>query len=743
MEQRLFIISNRLPLSVDSSSAGEVQVRQSSGGLVSAVNAYLARSGGGAFAGRYWCGVSECSRRTWQHAVQNDKSDGGYNYLPLFIDKKRYDHYYGGFSNSILWPLFHYFPSFAEYNPAYFDAYKEVNEAFADELVRHLRPGDVVWIHDYHLLLLPAMLRSRCPGVTIGFFLHIPFPSFELFRMLPKPWQHGIITGMLGADLVGFHTRDYAAHFAATVQELLHIPINGNIVMHDGRPVRVDAFPIGIDFRQFHEAYDQPAVAEARAKYNRLKGERKLIFSVDRLDYTKGVSHRLRGYEHFLEACPEYKERVVFVLNIVPSRDSITKYAERKRIIDEYIGNLNSRLGSITWQPVIYQYNHLPFDELVALYTACDIALITPLRDGMNLVAKEFVASRRDKSGVLILSELAGAARELNDALLINPNDKHEIAQMLKCAMEMTPAEQEQRMEAMQATVRKYDVSNWAADFFARLYHTLPARPLNYAKLLQRYRAADRRLIVLDYDGTLAPFAIEPGSAKPSAEVLEILRRMLTDERNDVYIVSGRDAATLERWLGHLRIGLVAEHGMKHRQPGGVWKVATGGHIEWMEEVEEAMSAYAGLCPGSFVERKEFSVAWHYRAADEQNAGMGLAALQRQLLPHTASGGLQLLPGNKILEMRTAGTDKGVAVKQLLNNTTYDFVLCAGDDRTDEDMFQVLKGHANACTVKVGGGASCAQYAIDSVAALLVLLGKMSAVHADDAVTGSHHRVEA
>ncbi|WP_431210302.1 trehalose-6-phosphate synthase [Puia sp. P3] len=301
------------------------------------------------------------------------------------------------------------------------------------------------------------------------FFLHVPFPSYELFRLIPKQWQKDILTGVMGADLIGFHTIDYASHFLSSVEEVLKVEHDGQFLAWDNRKIKADAFPISIDYNLFHDAYDDPMVSEAREKYVELKGGKKMIFSVDRLDYTKGVANRLKGFQQFISNYPEYLEKVIFVLVIVPSRDSVVKYAERKKIIDESVGNLNSGLGNVVWQPIIYKYGHLDFNELIALYTACDLALITPLRDGMNLVAKEFVASRKDLSGVLVLSEMAGAAHELTEALLINPNDVIEIASAIKAGLEMSQRDQGERLQEMQDRISHYDVYVWATDFFNEL----------------------------------------------------------------------------------------------------------------------------------------------------------------------------------------------------------------------------------------------------------------------------------
>jgi len=722
MQKRLFIVSNRLPLSVEKQD-GSYVCRQSSGGLISAVSAYLGKSGKDAFTDKVWVGVPDCSAEAWE-SVQADGCNMDFKYLPVFMKEDLYEHYYKGFANSMIWPLFHYFPSFADYSLSYHEAFMKANELFADMLAKQLKKDDVVWIHDYHLLPLAGMLRKRVPSITIGFFLHIPFPSYELFRVIPKQWQRELLAGMLGADLVGFHTVDYATHFLDCVERILKVEHDGQYVWWENRQVKASAFPISIDYALFNNAYDMPDVAAARDKYLELKGDKKLIFSVDRLDYTKGVFNRLKGYRLFLKQNPEYIGKVVFALNVVPSRDSISKYAERKKMIDEYIGNFNSRLGSISWQPVLYQYNHMSFEELTALYTACDMALITPLRDGMNLVSKEFVASRKDKQGVLVLSEMAGASKELSEALLINPNDTREIAEMIKTGLEMGSEEQEERLTAMQQRISRYDVNAWAADFFEELNEVKGMQlefeikfvdNLTKVELLNTYASAEQRLILLDYDGTLVPFSRLPQQAVPGDQLLDILGQLCETPQNEIYIVSGRDSQTLENWLGKLPIGLIAEHGAKMRHRGGEWTKEVGNELnDWMQNVEKVMNSYVAKCPHSFIERKEFSLAWHYRNADLVQAAIWAKELLSELSDKTEQLPLSVLNGNKVIEVRPKGINKGTAISKVLDAKHYDFVLCLGDDKTDEDMFKRLARLQHAFTIKVGNEASFAKYNLHS-----------------------------
>jgi len=715
-KKRLFIVSNRLPITVTDEN-GHTGIQTASGGLVSAILSYLNQVPD-QFAEIFWAGVPGCLASTWKEA-SGHMDDTPFNYVPVFVQKEQYEKYYNGLSNSVLWPLFHYFPSYAEYDPVEFEAYHSVNGHFAETLVRHCNEGDTIWIHDYHLLALPGMLRKTMANLTIGFFLHIPFPSFENLRLMPREWQQSILKGMLGADLLGFHTTEYASHFLESVQKVLGHDNERNIIRYHDRLVKIDVFPISIDYKLFNQAFDRPEVmALKNALRERMNGW-KIIFSVDRLDYTKGVHNRLKAYELFLNQNPLYHNKVVFIINVLPSRDTIPKYAERKQMIDVLISGINSRMGSLQWQPIIYRYQPMDFEEMVALYTVCDLALITPLRDGMNLVAKEFVASRRDKKGVLILSEMAGAAKELTSSLIINPNDIAEIADKIKLGLEMDAGEQSERIHQMQKRLSNYDVSAWAEDFMTGLYgikrkqqdfQEIFLDEFSKRKIYDCFRKASKRLLLLDYDGTLVSYAQGPLEAIPGDALKQLLCELSEKNETDVYLISGRNSAWLDEHFSSLPIHLVAEHGAKCKGKNGQWNTEVQTHSEWQEKVHNIMDMYVRRCPGSFIEEKEFSTVWHYRNADPNQGKLRAKELMCELNDTVNKRHLQVTMGNKIVEVRNRGTDKGTAIRKILAANNYDFIFAVGDDKTDEDMFKTLVGRENCFTIKVGPNASYAQF---------------------------------
>ena len=733
---RLIIISSRLPFSLDKDKDNKITLRQSSGGLVSAIKSYFesTTTQRSDLTEKMWMGVADFPQEDWDQAVATHAAGQDFEVLPVFVDKDLYENYYNGFANSVLWPLFHYFSSLATYESQYFDAYVQVNQLFAEKILPLLQPDDQVWIHDYQLMLLPHLLRSKKPAATIGFFLHIPFPSYEIFRLLPTDWKKMILHGVMGADLIGFHTYDYVQHFLQSVKMLLGVDNYFHNLQYQDRLIRIDLFPIGIDYRKFHDAAADPEVQEIRDKIRTDLGDKKIIFSVDRLDYTKGLMHRLDGFEHFLERYPEWKGKMVFILNIVPSRSTIPAYNERKKMIEEKVGTLNGRYSTIGWQPLIYRYQHLSFNELVALYQAADAALITPLRDGMNLVAKEYVASSTGGRGVLILSELAGAASELGEAILVNPTDTSDVASSITRALAMPLYEQRSRMELMQRRLQEYDVFRWVNDFMDQLAQVKQEQQKQKVKLLdektmaaiqKHYHRAGKRVLLLDYDGTLVPFSRIPSEASPDNAVRDLLIRLAADPKNHVVIISGRDSISLDRWLGPLPLTLVAEHGASLKMRNGSWQQVITVSDLWKEEIRRVMQLFVLRCAGSFVEEKTNTIAWHYR---NTQTGLGFSRSREllntlsQLIQNTT---LQVIDGNKVVEVRAGGFDKGSTALKIIHDADPDFVLSMGDDTTDEDMFKALEGEAY--TIKVNNGASSAQYTILSQQQVLPLLNALIA----------------
>ena len=727
MAEKLLFVSNRLPVTIEKKK-GSINYKQSMGGLA---------TGLGSFYQNYeslwigWGGVTSESLSTDEKKeIQRTLMDEYKNHA-IWLSKKDVKQFYYGFCNRTIWPLFHYFPNYTTYDKSMWRAYEKVNKLFADTVIQFVNPDDTIWIHDYQLLLLPKLIREKLPDTKIGFFLHIPFPSFEIFRLLP--WRNEIIEGMMGADLVGFHTYDYMRHFLSSVSRLLGYDHTIGQIIIDNRMVKVDAFPMGIDYDRYAKA---PGEKETKDEIQRLKKRamgRKVILSVDRLDYSKGILHRLQAYDYFLHTFPEYREKVTLILVAVPSRTGVETYKILKNELDELVGRINGECGTMDWMPVWYLYQFLPFQKLTALYFICDVALITPLRDGMNLIAKEYIATKGNTGGMLILSGMAGAVHELGEAIIVNPNNREQVAAAIKEALEMPADEQKARNEVMQNRLQRYDVIRWAHDFMDRMQtvsnyrEELAARRVSPAiekKLIEDYRNAKQRLLLLDYDGTLIPFSRKPAQARPDAEVMTILKGLAEKEGNELVIISGRDKGSLTNWFRKLNIGFVAEHGVWLREKDGHWSKIEHLREDWKEEIRSVLELYVDRTPGSFIEEKDYSLVWHYRKADPEFAMMRVAELKELLLKLTESFDLGISEGNKVLEIKNAGITKGRAALNWISKQDWDFILAVGDDLTDEDIFEVLPDEAYS--IIVGIGASKARYNVPSVANVRSLLQKMT-----------------
>jgi trehalose 6-phosphate synthase/phosphatase len=730
---RLVVASNRLPFTV-SLEKDLPRFSPSAGGLTTGLWSYLER-GRVKDEGKLeflWVGWPGASVAAEQQAAVREFGRKHFNACPVFLAEDSMERFYLGFCNRTLWPLFHYFTTLAHFEQDHWEEYQKVNRAFADTLVELLKPDDILWIHDYHLLLLPRMVREHFPQMPIGFFLHIPFPAFEVFQLLPHPWRVEIIEGLLGASLIGFHTHDYTRDFLTSVLRTAGYEHRlGELTLGD-RVVKVDTFPMGIDFARFDEAAKAPEtekqVVEMRGKF---QGQ-KVIFSVDRLDYTKGILNRLQGYELFLKRHPEWHGKVVLIVSVAPSRIGVQSYQDMKQEVEETVGRIGGSYGNVHWTPLIYQFRSLGFEEIVPLYRFCDVCLVTPLRDGMNLVAKEFIASRPDHTGVLILSEMAGASKEMGEALIINPFHAEDFARTLQLALTMPVEEQTRRNQILQERLRRYDVNRWADEFIQALEATEKQEEARSARLLagkvagallDRYRSAAERVLFLDYDGTLVPFASAPRMARPDRDLLDLLSCLGAESRNDVVIISGRPKRDLEEWFGNLPLALMAEHGVWSRPLGGEWRLLKPITAEWKERIRPILQLYVDRLPGALLEEKDFSLAWHYRRADPEQARVRAQELMDMLGDYTRNIDVQVSEGRKLVEVRPGGINKGAAIQEWLKDRSPGFILGIGDDWTDEDMFRALP--AEAYSVRVGVANTSARYYLSNYIAVRRLLGEM------------------
>lgn len=698
---KLILVANRLPVKVKEDK-GELEYKPSEGGLATGLSSLEEPKE------RLWIG--------WPGIINNDKDKqeqikadlAKRQMRPIFLSDEAYRNYYEGFSNETLWPLFHYFIENTKYDKEFWQYYYQVNQEFCREVLKHYEEGDTIWIHDYHLMLLPSLIREHLPGAKMGFFLHIPFPSYEVYRLLP--WRKALLNGLLGADLIGFHTSSYMRHFSSSVYRLLGIEQHlGSFQLNEHRLVRVDAFPMGIDFKKFNEKVKTSEARKEAETYRSKFGSLDLILSVDRLDYSKGILQRLKAFEYLLQQNPEYQGNISLVLVVVPSREVVDEYKELKEEIDEMVGYVNGNYGGLDWLPIHYFYRSLDFLSLLSLYSIAKVGLVTPFRDGMNLIAKEFIASKADCEGVLVLSEMAGAGAELSEALIINPNDLEQVANAIDQALKMPLAEQRRRNRIMQEKLETYDIANWAHDFINRLEESQVAQVELFRKylgnsareeLLTDFQESNDRLIVLDLDGTLMPVSENPADSRPDIHLVNTLDHLGRDPANTIVITSGRDRQTLEEWFGNLNVDIVGEHGAWIRKNEKRWISEQSQKQDWKGKIYDLLNEYTVKTPGSFIEEKEFSLVWHYRKSDAWLAEIRLRNLSDDLYNRIKDTDLQVMEGNKVIEVKNAGVNKGRGVTNWLEDRDWDFVMAIGDDKTDEDTFKLLP--EKAYTIKVG-----------------------------------------
>jgi trehalose 6-phosphate synthase/phosphatase len=714
---RIVVVSNRLPLTLKKTDH-DLETVRSSGGLASAMYPLLGKTGGEWIG---WAGNSEAEDREKRQAILSQWAESDHSFA-VELPKDVAAGFYEGYANQTLWPVFHNFPSQLKFDAQHWEAYVEANRLFCEAVVGRYRPGDLIWVHDYHLMLLPQMLRNRLPDAAVGFFLHIPFPSSETFPVLPR--REELLEGLLGADLLAFQTHGHLQQFRAALLRVLGLESRIADVSLGNRPVRLEALPIGIAPDEYAGLLKtDPRTQSQHAEWVKRYQGRKVLLAVDRLDYTKGVPERLRAYAHLLRSSPEFKEKVILIQIAVPTREGIDTYQELRTEVNRLVGEINGQFATPQWTPLVYINRSIERSELVALYKLADIAWVGSLRDGMNLVAKEYVACKADGDGVLVLSEFAGAAAEMGEALLINPYDEERTAATINRALAMDEQERQLRMTALHNRVVRNNVFHWGERFLASLqeaasgrgqYVDTQPRKLRSAELREAYLRAGRRLVVLDYDGTLVPFAKQPQLAVPPQVVLDLLTSLTSDRRNLVALVSGRSAENLDRWFGDIpRLCLLGEHGAEIKAAdGSAWEASRPqAQTDWKRTVMPILEHFEDRTPGSFVEEKKYALVWHYRMAEPEFGEWLANELVSMLEAMLADTELRAFRGEKIVEVKPVWANKGEAMQRLLGQSPgADFVFAAGDDRTDEDLFE--RAPEKAWTVHVGPAPTRASFVV-------------------------------
>ncbi|PYX79272.1 MAG: bifunctional alpha,alpha-trehalose-phosphate synthase (UDP-forming)/trehalose-phosphatase [Acidobacteria bacterium] len=619
---RLIVVSNRLPLTLRKTDDGW-KTERSSGGLASAMNPLL-RKGGGDWIGSAGSSKEEDPESRRRVLAEWAQKDGCF---AVELPEDVATGFYEGYANQTLWPVFHNFPSQLKFEPKTWEAYVEANRLFSEAVVERYKPNDLIWVHDYHLILLPQMLRERLPDAAIGFFLHIPFPSSEIFPVLPR--REELLEGLLGADLLVFQTHGHLQQFRAALLRVLGMESKIEQVAVGSRPVRLEALPISIAPEEYTNLLNsEKTTAEQYAEWVARYSGRKVLLAVDRLDYTKGVLERLRAYAHLLRSSPELKEKVILIQIAVPTREGIDAYQDLRTEVNRLVGEINGKLGTPEWTPLVYINRSIERTELVGLYKLADVCWVGSLRDGMNLVAKEYVACKPEGDGVLVLSEFAGAAAEMGEALLINPFDEERTAATIERALALDEQERRLRMTALHHRVVRNNVFRWGERFVAalqeavaergRFIDTQPQR-LRPAEVRDAYARARRRWLFLDYDGTLVPFAKRPQQAAPPTVILDLLSDLASEPQNCVVLMSGRSAENLDRWFGTIRgLWLVAEHGAELKNSStSIWEpLRSQVAADWKSTVLPILEHFVDRTPGTSFFLSESKEGIHLRSGE-------------------------------------------------------------------------------------------------------------------------------
>ncbi len=698
---QLVVVSNRLPFTSERTK-GRIRFKRSPGGLVAALDPAMARRGG-VWVG--WPGAETEDAASAAEMMPPARRSDKVRYRPVPLSRREVASYYGAFSNRTLWPLLHYFLARTEIDSSSWEVYERVNERFAEATAEESTDDDLVWVHDYQLMRLPRYLRRMAPKRRVAFFLHIPFPSYDVFRILP--WARHLMRGLLSCDLVGCQSQEHADHMTSCAEQLLGATVDRSrgVVYFEGKPTAIQAHPIGIDYSLFEGMAQKIGIPQVEAE------AQVEVLSVDRMDYTKGILERLRAIEVFFERYPTYRRRTVFTQLCVPTRTSVQEYQDLKRQVDEMVGRVNGRFSDPTWSPIRYLFRSVNQRELVSMYRTARVGLITPLRDGMNLVAKEYVAAQTEQQGVLILSELAGAAEEMKEAVLVNPYDVDHVADAIHRALVMPEAERRSRMVALRHRVMTRNVQSWvqrfvesaeaAADAATGSRHA-KSRTDIVRRRLQPW-LAKRQTVVLffDYDGTLTPIVARPENAVLSSTAKRLLRRASRTPNLDVVIVSGRALADVKEMVGIPGLTYVGNHGFEIEGPGIEFR--HDALREYQAEVEAASKELRTIdVEGLWVERKGATVTVHVREVAEKERNSSERRAAAILRRHK----LRVTTGKRIVEGRPPiDWNKGYAVLHVLaQRHGVDWIsraraLYVGDDVTDEDAFRSLRGMGRSIRV--------------------------------------------
>lgn len=609
-----------------------------------------------------------------------------FSFVPVFMEEDVADLHYNGFSNKIIWPLFHYLPGEVNFHDLEWEAYQKANQAFAETIAEVAQEGDIIWIHDYHLMLVPQMLRdltSQKIHLNIGYFLHIPFPSSEIYGILPVRKQ--ILQGLLGADLIGFHTFDYVRHFLSSGARILGLDSSPNGIEYDGRKVKIGCFPIGIDPAKFVDALTDSKVQERISFLKGIFKDKKILVGVERLDYIKGVPHKLQGLEVFFEKYPEFQEKVVLIQVAVPSRIDVEEYKNLRSTVNELVGRINGRFGTFEYTPIHFLNKSISFEELVALYAIADAFVVSSTRDGMNLVSYEYIACQKGNHGVLILSEFAGAAHSLYGSIVINPWNIDQLASAYYEALTMSDEAKKNSHEKLFNYISKHTAAYWGESFIEELKSVCKDNAakkivpkLNFSHLQREWMMTDKKLLIIDNE-LLRP------------EDLSII-----DPSADLLIISEKEKEFLFPYCGMKNVYIGAENGSLFYDCGqGEWQRLLEDNLDctWKESVKSLFSHYTERTPGSKIEEREFDLIWNYREADLEYGNWHASELQLGLEKILANSSIGVFVENFSLNARPFSMEKSLAAKHLLKTHSYDLIVGIGAGKSFEPVIKLINSY--------------------------------------------------
>jgi trehalose 6-phosphate synthase/phosphatase len=706
------LISNRLPVVLDPHTKEFVP---SSGGLVSAIKGLDPAIVGYDFA---WLGVMTDNVDSDKLNQLKSTSLGNIPCIPVIVPEDKYNLYYNCYCNDVIWPLFHYERSLVHHSEEAWHAYVEINQLMANAILKEAKDTDTIWVHDFHFFMVPGMIKAERPNLKVGFFLHIPFPSSEVFREIPE--RKEILGSLAQCDLIGFHDMSYLNHFKSSLQRIL-----GEVSLNFSDR-KLGVYPISIDSKHFLSLVKAPETKEYISRYLESKKDIKWVLGVDRLDYIKGLVLKLKAFQLLLEKYPEEIGKVQLIQIVIPSRTDVPEYVQLKEKVEQLVSSINGKFSNPNYMPILYMYNTVSEQELSALYQLSEVMFIGSRRDGMNLVSLEYIVSQHESHpGTLLLSEFAGAHSTLSYAFSINPWNVDDTALKLREALHHPKEKRAAEIKSMKDFLIQYTSSDWAKVILRDLNRPSVREAVTYASPSGEFPwmqnlAGKRVLFFCDFDGTLAAISNHPSDVSLNDKTKEILKRIGQNARCEFVVVSGRDKEFMHKEFAekNLPFNLAACHGAyTFSQTDKEWHTSIPNEsVKWKEQVLDVFKMYAIRTPGSFIEDKGHAITWHYRNSPPDFADFLANKLYLELDETLTSQPVQVSKGKKVIEVKSINANKGFFVQQWIMNQKNrpDVVVALGDDTTDEDMFDSLQDREDFTTycIKVGKESSHAHYFI-------------------------------